>query len=447
MADKIKKIITEKILVEKYIVWAYIIVFFVDNYTELFFHVFLREALGVVYLWTLFLYVYHSICTKKYFKGRYYIAAQLFLLCNIVLSFIYKENFRFSILQDFASLVFFLFPCYGAVSEVYTERKPDFEKILFVFEQIVFYTSLFSIVMMIANSSLSQIGMEGYSETRAFYRTLYHSYNDICFMAYTALMISLYFIHNRETLKWNGLFNSKNVILHSLNIIVEFFLLYLIQTRAVILGAGVSILFICLYKVKEMFHIKTRTILIFGTISFIVFLYIFAFSKYGTSRNFYYYLLRNGKSSIFDLSYNEYEVMLSSLLSGRFELWGKSIELILLSPIIGWGLKSTGFTTPALPERLQNTHNLFLNSLLYTGIVGTILLAAIIWVVFYEATKKTSKETLSLVAFLYGMLMCSMFEPCILYNWRAASVIFWVIAGYLSDDIKQQITTGRLLKH
>ena len=181
MADKIKKIITEKILVEKYIVWAYIIVFFVDNYTELFFHVFLREALGVVYLWTLFLYVYHSICTKKYFKGRYYIAAQLFLLCNIVLSFIYKENFRFSILQDFASLVFFLFPCYGAVSEVYTERKPDFEKILFVFEQIVFYTSLFSIVMMIANSSLSQIGMEGYSETRAFYRTLYHSYNDICF--------------------------------------------------------------------------------------------------------------------------------------------------------------------------------------------------------------------------------------------------------------------------
>ena len=161
-------------------------------------------------------------------------------------------------------------------------------------------------------------------------------------------------------------------------------------------------------------------------------MYIFAFSKYGTSRNFYYYLLRNGKSSLFELTSDELVTMFSSLLSGRFELWEKSIELILKSPIIGWGLKSTGFTTPDLPEWLQNTHNLFLNSMLYTGLIGTCALIVLLGIVFVQATRKTNRKTNALVAFLYGMLMCSMFEPCILYNWRAATVLFWVIAGYLA---------------
>ena len=422
------------LLSERNVVWAYLIVFFIDNYTELFLNIFLREALGLVYLWTPLIYIYHTFVTGKYRSGKYYISAQLFFIINIVLSFIYKVNYRFSILQDFASLVFFLFPCYGAVFGRWNERLSiDFRNIMFFFEQVVFYTSLFSAVIIFTSSSFFQLGMEGYSETRAFYRTLYNSYNDICFMAYTSIMISLYFIHNRTgKIRWTGLLDQNNMILHALNILIEFFLLYAVQTRAVLLGAGVSILFVCMFKLKERFHISVKTILICGGAAFVIFVYIFAFSKYGTSRNFYYYLLRNGKSSLFELTSDELVTMFSSLLSGRFELWEKSIELILKSPIIGWGLKSTGFTSPDLPEWLQNTHNLFLNSMLYTGLIGTCALIVLLGIVFVQATRKTNRKTNALVAFLYGMLMCSMFEPCILYNWRAATVLFWVIAGYLA---------------
>lgn len=78
--------------------------------------------------------------------------------------------------------------------------------------------------------------------------------------------------------------------------------------------------------------------------------------------------------------------------SGRFELWENAIKLFMKYPIFGagWGRFANyteGFYQALKDEGLRNTHNVLLQLLCETGIVGTLMIVMPITIIYRKALK------------------------------------------------------------
>jgi len=430
---------------DQYLAWAYVIVYFVNNSTEAFIHWYLREAVALLYLWTLFLYLYHTFVTGKYRKGQYFIAAQIFLAATVVLTFRFKVNFRFSILQDFASLVFFLFPCCSSfMNSENREMRGSLNQLLSFFRYVTFVTSFASVFGVYMKNPITHFDGEGYGKVRGFY----HNYNDACLFAYVSSMISFYFLSLKFFAKslWSGKKEKAETVIDVLNLIGQLWLLYIIQSRTAMISYGLGLLLLVLFWLNRIPGFRKHRFLIFAGVFLLgaAAVYVFVFTKYGASRNIYYYLQDRGYSSLAELPEEDRIRMVSSLMSGRYALWKATIEQIKLSPWFGYGLKSAGFTSPELPEKLQNVHNLLLNVMHYTGIVGTVLLGRIFWLLTKRIYQNRGDINIPLKALYYSFFSAAMLEPAILYNWRAVSAVFWIVTGFLATELSDRETlSGR----
>lgn len=112
-------------------------------------------------------------------------------------------------------------------------------------------------------------------------------------------------------------------------------------------------------------------------------------------------------------------------LSGRLEIWPYVIDRIREAPLLGHGHASgmvlfTGFTR----WHITHAHNLYLQALLYVGVVGfTILMAALVSQLrVFLANPQPVRDILLLYTLLKGMT-----EQSILSNMPSGSLALWMV--------------------
>ena len=145
--------------------------------------------------------------------------------------------------------------------------------------------------------------------------------------------------------------------------------------------------------------------------------------------------------------------------SGRFELYGVAIAIFLKNPIfgIGWGSFSNHVTEAFRAEHgsgVADVHNIYLQFLCETGIVGTILILTPIFYIFIKTVSQTRRlykmtergEDIILAAKLNGIsltiqtffLVVGFLDPCFSKN------IFWC---FFIIAVKMLDSATRLEKH
>ncbi|MBQ6452547.1 MAG: O-antigen ligase family protein [Solobacterium sp.] len=403
---------------EKYVLFAYVVVFMLNNFTEFFFDYWTKPLYAVIYLWVLMIYLYHTLVSRKYLSDKYYRIAQVFLIINVFCSFIYKANWRFSILQDFAILILYIFVSFGAFHE-----KQDIgllEKMMWFLMVVTFATSGMSIYAKFYHTEwLKEIASDRY-------RGFYNYYNEGAVYCYASIMFSAYMLASRKALPLK--------VFAAVNIPVQ--LLYMLFTRArtYILALAASVFILALVtahmKIRDKKRLRMMYLCMFAV--FVIGGYVLIFTKYGMGRN------------IAEFSFNGYtfkdlgtmppevrDEFLNRFTSARWLMWKECFGVIKSSPLIGYGLKSAGFTY--FVNRGYNSHNLFINSMMYSGIIGTVWMTYYLFVLMKDSAKNCYSITRAVLwIFTLGNVLIAQLETGLLYNGKNTVALCWAVWGLLT---------------
>ena len=128
----------------------------------------------------------------------------------------------------------------------------------------------------------------------------------------------------------------------------------------------------------------------------------------------------------FIIGFAKDKLTLDTLTSGRVTLWIDNFIAAFGLPIFGHGIGAYYSAPFGVP---QDAHNLIVGLFYRCGIVGVVLYAWALALVFKQAKKEKKLSSVWFV-FLVIMLANSMFEVC--YQSYKCDVIFWFIAGLLN---------------
>lgn len=380
------------------------------------------------YIWVGIIYIYHTFITRKYGRGHLFKMAQVFLLINMIVTFVRPQNHRVSVLQDFAQLIIFMFASFGAYyNDSGKVNRKGFHRLLSVFVCITFAVSLASIVAIRTGSSLVSI-QPGYPDTRA--RGFYYETNEGGFNAFASILFGLYFFRlNRQ--QYGRSLNLTDAIC-ILNVPVQ---LLLIKEN----GSRTSLLFLMVafamllwkWMKKKIGEGLPKWVPVCAGIVILAVLYILILTPYGFSRNLYFYM--KDIPSWTALSSEEKGELLSRISSFRYYIWKTSFEEIVKSPWIGYGLKSANFTYTVF-RNFSNSHNTIINTLLFSGLLGLSVLTVYILDWFQQARRNTDDPADSVIeVFILAFMGISLLEMAFLYNGKVITVICWAAMGYLAS--------------
>lgn len=401
----------------------YVIIYLINNFTEYYFQVFPKPLFAIAYVWVLYVYCWNTFFTRKYWKKPYFIAAQIFLLINIIATYIHKENWRLSTLPDFALLILYIFICFGAFfSEDYDKSRNDLEKVLNGFVIVTCIMSLLSdigywIPMPIIGRDMPDR-----------WRGLYTMVAETGFYTYFSAMISIYFLHKKLIVKQE--MNMKLFWLHVLNLPVQVLLLLLAKGRTTMACFGVGLMIVVFHDLNQLARKdkKYRFLPVLMIAVFALAAYIVVFTDLVSSRNLASLVGNTG--TIASMTDAEKTAYLDEITTDRYTLWVTSIEMFKKSPLIGYGLKSYGFTYYK-PVPKSNSHNIFITTMLYTGIIGTASLIGYLLICARGMHRHKNSATIGLIALCISFFLTSMLEISFLYNGKAVTAIHWMVLGWL----------------
>lgn len=374
-----------------------------------------------LYIWMFAVYLYHTVITKEYLKGRINLACQAFTLVMVISSFCWKANYHASIIGDFAILVFYLFICVEGLKKYGTGLLDLIAVLAIVYTFLMSAISFFSIVL---NTPFIQIVSD--NRVRGYY-----SNSNIAGISCVISMLFVWYWKQRGALlnklpycRWIGIVNGA----------IQLLMLYQTKSRTSTAVGLILILVFFLHsesyqnlkrRMDQKFGKWTNCILLVILLGIIWFL---LFSKYGGSRNLYHSLF-HGKFSE-DPEYSTFLGRLNYFTSYRLFLWKDALSKFAESPIIGYGLNSIGLVI-TLYKNYSNTHNLLINTLLYSGIVGTAILI-FIFSEYFKTWKEQKKGSAYLITwFLILFLAASMLDKFVLYENEIINAVFWILCGYL----------------
>jgi hypothetical protein len=124
-----------------------------------------------------------------------------------------------------------------------------------------------------------------------------------------------------------------------------------------------------------------------------------------------------------------------SLYSGRELLWPIVLQYVGERPLLGWGgidqgmlLMNAGFGPHVFGARTMNAHNLYLAVALQTGVIGLLLLMAILYSVWLRFYCGRQDRTVRLVAASFiGICVHQLFETSLIQTNVSIGVLFWAI--------------------
>ena len=134
-----------------------------------------------------------------------------------------------------------------------------------------------------------------------------------------------------------------------------------------------------------------------------------------------------------------------SLYSGREKIWGTLLDVVMDSPIIGYGIGIDGRQFGP-----HTAHNQYIQILLEVGIVGLIVFLALLYFIFdmLIKNKKTFAAQLSIV-YLCGILIYEVFELTLFQNNYSISILQWLIitTGIFFIDENAEVDRSTPVSH
>jgi len=231
------------------------------------------------------------------------------------------------------------------------------------------------------------------------------------FYTYNALGAFIYFISffNISALYETKILSKK--ILFSISTICSIIIIFQCRARAVWLAIIAMIITLCLWKFIT--KNKRKFSIYLFTIFALIFIGVFIYPSLQTSN----YILQIDQILI---GYTG-----KSIFSGRNKIWSILLSVINEKIVFGHGAS-------ALPRNFIYTnlssHNLYLQTILQTGIVGVLALLGIvtfIWKKFWA--KKDIKQVKISAAFLVSILVYQTFEVSLTQNNLSLGILQWLV--------------------
>ena len=121
------------------------------------------------------------------------------------------------------------------------------------------------------------------------------------------------------------------------------------------------------------------------------------------------------------------EHMGKQLLSGRNQIWLLVFESIGQSPVIGWGLSTVPKTLYGIT---LSCHNLFLQVALQEGIIGVLLLIAILYYILKNlVSRPITRCSITSMCVVFMILLHECFEISLTQNLLYIGLMMWFLLG------------------
>lgn len=230
-------------------------------------------------------------------------------------------------------------------------------------------------------------------------------------------IIAYYFVVKKYKLFWLGI------------IFIDISLIIVSSTRSVWLSLITGIMLLFIFQLNQRYkRIVHNSLFMFISLSSLSFPFIYI--------SFY--------KSEFGWQFNNFIISLTgkSLFSGREKLWIELFEYIKFQPLLGYGPS----TIPAdLINTTLSSHNTYIQILLQTGIIGTMLFLLILFSIWnFLFIDKNSFPLKLTVAFFGGILVYSTFEISLVQGGYPINIMQWLVLSFgivfKLNDIKDNLS-------
>ena len=383
-----------------------------------------RIIFDAFFLWVLGVYLFHTVISRKYLRGRFQITSQCFVFVLLTATVIWRRYYQISVIRDFSILVFYLFICINGVKE---QGKRLLDEIAFLLIIYSFIMSLISFVSIELNTPFIQIVSD--NRVRGYY-----SNSNIAGMYCVISAVMVWYWQRRKILLERIPYFRAFAVL---NCAVQMLMLWKTKSRTALIAAMILLISWILHSEKFQ-SMKQRAAQkygkkysIFAVLLVAGILYFLLLTPYGLPRNIYYYMHEAFTST--DPKYSTWTGKLNYITSNRMFLWEAAFQKIREFPIIGYGLNCIGKVFQ-LYESYDNTHNLLINTLLYSGVIGLGLLLYLLYLIFSGAKKSGNGMAYLFYYFLIAFFLAALLDKYILYTDEIINAVFWIVSGYLMSQ-------------
>lgn len=383
-----------------------------------------RIIFDAFFLWVLGVYLFHTVISRKYLRGRFQITSQCFVFVLLTATVIWRRYYQISVIRDFSILVFYLFICINGVKE---QGKRLLDEIAFLLIIYSFIMSLISFVSIELNTPFIQIVSD--NRVRGYY-----SNSNIAGMYCVISAVMVWYWQRRKILLERIPYFRAFAVL---NCAVQMLMLWKTKSRTALIAAMILLISWILHseKFQSMKQRATqkygKKYSIFAVLLVAGILYFLLLTPYGLPRNIYYYMHEAFTST--DPKYSTWTGKLNYITSNRMFLWEAAFQKIREFPIVGYGLNCIGKVFQ-LYESYDNTHNLLINTLLYSGVIGLGLLLYLLYLIFSGAKKSGNGTAYLFYYFLIAFFLAALLDKYILYTDEIINAVFWIVSGYLMSQ-------------
>lgn len=385
-----------------YIVLSYLIFNF--SYVSIFGELtFLVSMLNYLFYFIFMVVITYDVFKNKYKLDKYSILFILFVISTLISMYLnsytsgeYINEIKFILLGLFQFFIFF---------NVFNENSHIKLKIIsFVILFICLISHISSIIIYIFRIRFTLNKVYGIHYNGSF-TGIYDNENILGIICFIGIVFSFIFLSYYKKI----IFKQIAVI----NIVLSVIMLFLVNARS----AVIAFLVFCFLFTAVTF--KRKWIIVGFTIIFLLFsLYLIFVNK----------------------------EFLIKLLNGRYEIWEQVIYVVREKILFGYSKTDSinsliGSTIRFLSGAKEGgTHNTFLDILLSYGVVGFSIIATFVFTYLIKTYRILSKKLndynyVVLYSAVLSFLFIGMFESVLLYTPSLIGIIFWIIMGYVKNEI------------
>ena len=379
------------------------------------------HILWVIYtIWTVIILIYDIYKKNIHFKDKKILILSLFSLTNTISWILFNPShtayYIFTLVTLYAQC--FIFYTYDNKNEI----KDLFIKLAYVFVGIVSIYTTISLACYISGhtsftlpngTAITMLGDQTLAHNKLRFMGLWTWYTTASFNCYTAILLSLYLLDL-----------NKNKIFHITMIILNTIMIYLTDSRSSLII--LAFIFLCgiLFIFKK--KLSTKKILHIAIIA-VVFSVLFFVLK----------LVSNSEllSMLMSDPYN----VLNDLSSLRLNMHVGIIRHMKDSWLLGYGYCNNDFVVSTYS--IPHPHNVFMATLLYSGIVGLTLFIIFI-ILNIQSVIKNIKTIFSsnlrwILVLVMSIFIESLFDICIIgAPLNIETLYFWLCLGMITSHEK-----------
>ncbi len=374
------------------------------------------HILWVIYaIWTVIILIYDIYKKNINFKDKKILTLSLFALINTISLFLFSSNHSAYYIFALATLYAqcFIFYTYDNKNEI----KDLFIKLAYVFVGIVsIYTTIslaccalgYTSLTLPNGSIIKMLGDQTLAHNKLRFMGLWTWYTTASFNCYTAILFSLYFLDL-----------NKNKIFHITMIILNTIMIYLTDSRSSLII--LAFIFLCGISFILRKKLSTKKILHIALIA-VVFSILFVVLK----------IISN--SELLSMLMSDPYHVLNDLSSLRLNMHVGIIQHMKDSWLLGYGYCNNDFVVSTYS--IPHPHNVFMATLLYSGIVGLVLFMIFI-ILNIQSLLKNIKTIFSsnlrwILVLVMSIFIESLFDICIIgAPLNIETLYFWLCLGIL----------------